>query len=104
MFHSFIVLVITISFTLTHSRSAGLLLPVPDGGPRKTCNKKMEYSPTPNRGSCFALLLITILLVENFLGFHPQVGSITLLLPERVLLTPLAKIGIIFETTKNYEK
>jgi hypothetical protein len=64
----------------------------------------MEYSPTPNRGSCFALLPITILLVENFLGFHPQVGSITLLLPERVLPTPLAKIGIIFETTKNYEK
>jgi hypothetical protein len=37
---------------------------------------------------------------ENFLGFHSQVGSITLLLPERVLPTPIAKINIILKTAK----
>jgi len=70
---------------------------------RKPNNRKWSTAPRLNveavlpscyYSSCF----------ENFSGFHPQVGSITLLLPERVLPTPLAKIGIIFETTKNYEK
>ncbi|MBO5615462.1 MAG: hypothetical protein J5932_04990, partial [Prevotella sp.] len=41
---------------------------------------------------------------ENFLGFHPQVGSITLLLLERVLLTLLAKIERFSETTKEMDR
>jgi hypothetical protein len=41
---------------------------------------------------------------ENFSGFHPQVGSITLLLLERVLLTPLAKIERFSETTKKMDR
>jgi len=54
------------------------------------------------RGSRFALLLITALLVENFLGFHPQVWSITLLLPERVLPTLAAKIKRKIRTAKQF--
>ena len=52
------------------------------------------------RGSRSALLLYSALAFENFLGSHSQVWSITLLLPERVLPTLTAKIGIIPETTK----
>jgi len=63
----------------------------------------MEYSPTLNVEAVLPYRFI-LSCFENFLGFHSQVGSITLLLLERVLPTPLAKIGIIFETTKNYEK
>ena len=56
------------------------------------------------RGNCSALLLYSAL-HENFSGFHPQVQSITLLLPERVLPTPTAKIYNIFKMTKkNVEK
>jgi len=51
-----------------------------------------------------ALLLLSALALKISQVFVPQVWSITLLLLEWILPTPLAKIGIIFETTKNYEK
>ena len=62
----------------------------------------MGYSPTPKRGSRFALLLL--LLGESFLHFHPQVWSITLLLPERVLPTPTAKVKRKIDSTKKKRK
>ena len=51
-----------------------------------------------------ALLLLSALALKISQVFVPQVWSITLLLLEWILPTPLAKIGIISETTKNYEK
>ena len=53
-----------------------------------------------------AILLYRSLLscFENFLGFHPQVQGITLLLLERVLLTPSTKIRIISETPKDLKE
>ena len=59
----------------------------------------MEYSPT----LCVEAVLPSCFIqpcFENFLGFRSQVWSITLLLPERVLPTPPAKIVIIIETSK----
>ncbi len=64
----------------------------------------MEYSPTPKRGSHFALLLLSTLALKISQVFISQVGSITLLLPERVLPTPIAKINIILKTAKKLER
>ncbi len=52
------------------------------------------------RGSRSALLLYSALALKISQVFVPQVWSITLLLPERVLPTPPAKLKNNYETAK----
>jgi len=52
------------------------------------------------RGSRFALLLYSALLLKISYVFVPQVWSITLLLPSESFSLSAAKLGIIFETSK----
>jgi len=41
-------------------------------------------------------------LIENFLGFHSQVGEHYASLPERILSTPTAKLNKKAESTKTF--
>ena len=65
----------------------------------------MEIQPHAHmRENRSALLLLSVLALKISQVFVPQVWSITLLLLERVLPAPIAKVRIIFETPKDSEE
>ena len=70
----------------------------------KPDNKNSRTAPRIMRGSRRALLLLSALLLKISYVFVPQVWSITLLLPERILSAPAAKIRINSETSKFFDK
>jgi hypothetical protein len=67
---------------------------------RKPDNKNGDTAPRINARKPFCSPAVISLALKISHVFVPQVQSITLLLPEWVLPTPIAKIGIISETTK----